>query len=143
MRAWLTAAGIYNILWGMAVIVVPHAMFDVMDMERMRYPEIWQCVGMIVGVYGVGYLMAASDPLRHWPIVLVGLLGKVLGPIGFAMALMKGVFPPEFGITILTNDLVWWVPFGLILYHARASAVGNDDGAFPSMLREGATGRSS
>ena len=41
--------------------------------EFPRYPQIWQCVGMIVGVYGVGYLVAASDPLRHWPIVLVGM----------------------------------------------------------------------
>ena len=74
---------------------------------------------MIVGVYGVGYLIAARDPARHWPIVLVGLLGKVFGPIGFAVALAKGVFPPLFAVTILTNDLIWWIPFALILMHAR------------------------
>jgi small multidrug resistance pump len=54
----------------------------------------------------------------HWPIVLVGLMGKILGPIGFAKALYYGVFPPLFGLTILTNDLLWWVPFGLILLDA-------------------------
>ncbi len=64
-----------------------------------------------MGVYGVGYALAARDPLRHWPIVFVGLLGKILGPIGFAQALVRGTFPPEFGWTIVTNDLVWWWPF--------------------------------
>jgi len=75
-------------------------------------------VGMIVGVYGVGYLISATKPRVHWPIVLVGLMGKILGPIGFAKALYDGVFPPLFGLTILTNDLLWWVPFGLILLDA-------------------------
>jgi hypothetical protein len=115
---------VYNLVWGAAVIVAPHALFDITGLERMRYPEIWQCVGMIVGVYGVGYLIAARDHRTHWPLVLVGLLGKILGPIGFAIALAKGTFPPLFAVTILTNDLVWWVPFALILRDAARSRRG-------------------
>src|SRR5690606_22323944 len=99
------------LLWGALVIVRPYLLFDLAGMPRINYPEIWQCVGMIVGVYGIGYLIAAADPYRHWPIVLVGLLGKVFGPIGFAMALAQGSLPPLFGLTLLTNDLIWWLPF--------------------------------
>ena len=73
---------------------------------------------MIVGVYGVGYWIAASDPVRHYPVVLVGFLGKVFGPIGFAYSVAKGTFPASMFWTILTNDLVWWIPFALILFHA-------------------------
>jgi ligand-binding SRPBCC domain-containing protein len=115
---WLYAAGVYNLVWGATVIAFPHLLFDFAGIQRINYPEIWQCVGMIVGVYGVGYLIAAGDPRRHWPIVLVGLLGKVFGPIGFAKALADGVFPPVFGLTIVTNDLIWWVPFAMILWDA-------------------------
>ncbi|MGL4422737.1 MAG: hypothetical protein ACRCZF_18865, partial [Gemmataceae bacterium] len=115
---WLRAAGVYNLVWGAVVIAFPHLLFDLCSIPRLNYPEIWQCVGMIVGVYGIGYWIAASDPQRHWPIVLVGFLGKLFGPIGFAVAVAKGVFPPAFGLTILSNDLIWWVPFGLILWHA-------------------------
>ncbi|QEG37575.1 SRPBCC family protein [Bythopirellula goksoeyrii] len=115
---WLCAAGIYNLVWGALTIAFPHLLFDLTGVERVNYPEIWQCVGMIVGVYGIGYLIAAGNPRRHWPIVLVGLLGKIFGPIGFLGALWRGTFPPLFGLTILTNDLVWWIPFGLILLDA-------------------------
>ncbi|QEH37585.1 hypothetical protein OJF2_61760 [Aquisphaera giovannonii] len=117
-RRWLLAAGVYNLAWGAATIAFPHLLFDVTGMERINYPEIWQCVGMIVGVYGVGYIAAAGDPRRHWPIVLVGLLGKIFGPIGFSVALLKGRFSPLFGLTILTNDLIWWIPFAMILRDA-------------------------
>jgi peroxiredoxin len=118
MRRVLVAAGVYNLAWGAAVVLFPSALFRLAGMELPRYPQIWQCVGMIVGVYGVGYLVAATDPLRHWPITLVGLLGKILGPIGFVGALVRGDMPLAFVATIITNDLIWWLPFGAILYNA-------------------------
>jgi hypothetical protein len=70
----------------------------------------------VVGVYGVGYWIAAFDPLKHYPIVLVGFLGKLLGPIGFLDAAIKGRLPWAFGWINVTNDLIWWIPFALILY---------------------------
>ncbi len=115
MRLTLRLAAAYNLIWGALVIAMPGLMFQLAGIEPPRYPQIWQCVGMIVGVYGIGYAIAATDPLRHWPIVLVGLLGKIFGPLGFAYALLTGALPPAFGATILTNDLVWIVPFALIL----------------------------
>ena len=114
----LYAAAVYNLIWGAAIIAAPLALFRWAGMETPRYPQIWQCVGMIVGVYGVGYWLAARDPFRHWPIVLVGFLGKILGPIGFLNAALTDQLPWAWGATILTNDLIWWVPFGSILYLA-------------------------
>lgn len=118
----LVAAAAYNFLWGAWVVLDPGAIFRLSGLAPPAYPQIWQCVGMIVGVYGVGYAIAATAPLRHWPIVLVGLLGKIFGPLGFAGAALAGELPLSWGWTILTNDLVWWVPFGLILLAARRAA---------------------
>ena len=117
-RVVLLLAGVYNLVWGAVVVLAPRMFFEVAGMEPPRYLSIWQCVGMIVGVYGVGYLVAVRDPLRHWPITLVGLLGKLFGPIGFLLAAGRGELPWVFGWTLLTNDLLWWVPFGGILYLA-------------------------
>jgi hypothetical protein len=115
-RYVLYAAAAYNLVWGAIVIFAPLVHFRWAGMAEPRYPQIWQCVGMIVGVYGVGYWLAARDPFRHWPIVLVGLLGKILGPIGFLNAALTGALPWKWGATIITNDLIWWVPFVSILY---------------------------
>jgi small multidrug resistance pump len=124
MRGWLVAAGLYNLIWGSVVVLQPDLPLRVAGMEPLAEPgrAIWQCLGMVIGVYGVGYLCAARDPLRHWPIVLVGFLGKIFGPIGFAWTASRGAIPWHFGFTILTNDLVWWIPFGGILLAARARA---------------------
>ena len=59
MKWTLIAAGIYNLMWGAWTVLMPEALFRWAGMEPPRYPEIWQCVGMIVGVYGIGYIAAA------------------------------------------------------------------------------------
>jgi hypothetical protein len=131
----LAAAGAYNLAWGAFVVLWPGAFFRWAGAEPPNYPEIWQCVGMIVGVYGVGYLVAARDPFRHWAIVLVGFLGKFFGPLGFLWSLWRGgSYPRSLGLVNVTNDLVWLVPFALILRgayryeRARGGGVYNGDG---------------
>ncbi len=115
MKHTLRVAGVYNVAFGLWAAVWPEAFFRFSGMPLPDYPELWQCIGMIVGVYGLGYWIAGGDPYRHWPIVLVGLLGKVLGPIGYVQSLMKGTFTLKAGLVNLTNDVLWWIPFGLIL----------------------------
>ena len=119
----LAAAAIYNIGWGAFVVVWPRVPFDWAGMDVPNYLSLWQCLGMVIGVYGIGYAIAACDPWRHWPLVLVGLLGKVFGPLGFVWAAAHGELPWRAGLMILANDLVWWLPFGVILWQAwRAAA---------------------
>ncbi|HVX84315.1 MAG TPA: alkyl hydroperoxide reductase [Phycisphaerae bacterium] len=116
LRISLVAAGVYNLAWGAWVVAFPGAFWGLMGMAAPRYPELWQCIGMMVGVYGVGYLAAARDPVRHWPIVLVGFLGKVLGPMGFVEAAVRGALPWRFGVVNVLNDVIWWAPFGMVLW---------------------------
>jgi hypothetical protein len=118
MRKVLFAAAAYNILWGGFAVFFPSTLFDILGMERPNYPELWQCIGMIVGVYGIGYGIAARDPYRHWPVTLVGFLGKFFGPIGFMRSAAQGRLPLRFGLINLANDLIWLIPFGVILWRA-------------------------
>ena len=114
----LRLAAIYNLAWGAFVVLFPRLPFVWLGLPEPLYPSIIQCLGMVIGVYGIGYWIAARDAATHWPIVLVGLLGKVFGPIGFVFTAANGELPWILGITILTNDLVWWLPFLAILFQA-------------------------
>lgn len=59
MRAILVAA-VYNVLWGGGVVLFPFALFRVLGMELPNCAQIWQCIGMFVGVCGVGYARSRS-----------------------------------------------------------------------------------
>lgn len=122
MSVVLVLAGIYNLSWGAWAVLLPIHSFahsGLLDPAKpLHYPQLWQCIGMIVGVYGVGYILAARDPVRHWPVILVGFLGKFFGPIGLVLGIIAEQTRPEGLVTNITNDLIWWVPFALILRHA-------------------------
>jgi hypothetical protein len=66
---------------------------------------------MIVGVYGIAYYFASMDLVRYYPILLIGTLGKIFGPIGFIYHYSNGNIPLEFGTLLLFNDLIWWPSF--------------------------------
>ncbi len=130
MTIVLVLAGAYNLAWGTLVVCWPAWTFRLGGLEQEGHAasprlwvHLWQCIGMIVGVYGVGYLIAARDPLRHWPIVLVGLLGKLFGPVGAMEGVWRGELPATMLWTNLTNDLIWWAPFALVLYRAYRAAL--------------------
>jgi len=124
MGAVLKLAGVYNILFGIWAIGWPGEWFRLSGMEPPRYLFLWQCIGMIVGVYGVGYLVASKAPYKHWAIILVGFLGKFFGPIGFLFMAIQGEMPWQAGWLNIFNDLIWLIPFGMILWGVVCLAVG-------------------
>lgn len=110
-RPWLFAAAAYNLAWGGTVAVAPSVLGAGDHVS-------WRIVGMLVAVYAPAYFWAARYPERHAHLVAVALLGKALGPLGFLWALGAGELPARFAATIVTNDLVWWPAFALLLRDA-------------------------
>jgi hypothetical protein len=113
-RIAFALAGCYNLVFGFWAALWPGAFFQWFALEPPRYPGIWACLGMVIGVYGLLYLYAASKLDHAWPIIAVGLLGKVLGPIGMWLSFGDD-WPRRLGLICVCNDLIWWLPFGLFL----------------------------
>jgi len=84
-------------------------------MAPPNYPSLWQCLGMVVGLYGLLYAHAAVHLNWAKVIIAVGLAGKILGPIGMFMAVRSGEWPLRAVTLIVFNDFVWWLPFTLFL----------------------------
>jgi len=117
-RTVFVAAGIYNIAWGLWSIADPQWLFRFVGMPPANHPAVFACLGMVVGVYGILYLDVARRPAQGWMVAAVGLLGKILGPIGMVWLIRGGTWPPSAFVLCLTNDLIWWIPFGLYLHDA-------------------------
>ncbi|HEU5319043.1 MAG TPA: alkyl hydroperoxide reductase [Chloroflexota bacterium] len=121
-RPWLRAAAVYNLVWGSGVVLFPHFLFDALGLAVPAPAAIWQVVGMFVLVYAPAYWWASGDPVRHRHLLLVGLAGKTLGPLGYVWAAVSGALPVEFGWIVLANDLVWWPALAACVHQtSRAS----------------------
>jgi hypothetical protein len=109
-RLIFSAAAALNILFGLWASLFPRAFFNILHMAPPRYPGIWACLGMVVGLFGVGYGYAAWHLDRAFPFIAIGLAGKILGPIGWVIAVRNGELPFRAFPLIVLDDLLWWLP---------------------------------
>src|SRR5262245_45697653 len=129
-RVVLFLAAGYNVAFGAWAILRPVDFFALFDLPMTNHPAIWRCLGMVLGVYGAGYAWAAVRPDLVQPVV-------VLGPIGWAATVASGEWPLRTFPLVLFNDLVWWIPFVVILRGARAPATSTSSS--PPRTRAGAS----
>jgi hypothetical protein len=120
-RIAFATAGLYNVAFGLWAGLRPQSFFEIFELPAPRYPAIWACLGMLVGVYGLLYWYAAARLDRARPIIAVGLLGKVLGPVGMAMTIGDD-WPRRLAMLCVGNDLIWWLPFGLFLIRGTSAS---------------------
>ena len=86
-------AGLYNIGWGIYSSIKPQWLFEFSGLPPSNHPEIFMCLAMVIGLYGILYLEIARNPERGWLIAAVGLAGKVLGPIGAIGLIWNNTWP--------------------------------------------------
>jgi hypothetical protein len=103
-------AGVYNIFWGAAVALFPNFLFRLFGLPDINYPFIMSGLGMCIGLYGYGYWVVAGDLRRYPQLVVLGFLGKTLGPIGWFWTVLTAGLPLRTMWTNVFNDFIW-LPF--------------------------------
>ena len=71
-KAVLVAAAVYNVAFGAWAVLWPSSAFELAGLEPPNYPELWQCIGMIVGVYGIGYAIAQAFAAEGARVTIAG-----------------------------------------------------------------------
>ena len=104
------SAAVYNVLWGVAVILFPSLPFELLRVEPPNYPFLMSGIGLFVALYGYGYWVVARDLLAYPQLVVIGFLGKALGPVGWVFTVWRGQIPARTLIINVFNDLIW-LPF--------------------------------
>ena len=110
----MRVAGFYNIAAGVAMVVFYHEGFKALGLEKPDLVLPIQLVGVLVAIFGVGYLLAARNPYENRNIVLLGFLSKLLGPILATYYIAAGKLPISMVPVLLLADIVYLVPFWLI-----------------------------
>jgi hypothetical protein len=127
LKAVFRVAAAYNIVWGAVVVLFPNLPFELFGVPPVNYPFLMSGIGMFVGVYGYGYWVVSRDLRRYPQLVVIGLLGKTLGPIGWLVTVWRGQIPARTLWVNVFNDLIW-LPFFILYFvwyrreRTRASA---------------------
>ncbi|MBX3479476.1 MAG: hypothetical protein KF842_03685 [Caulobacter sp.] len=125
MRIWkiiFALAALFNFLVGLPVLLAPAAFYTAIGQPVPDDLLSVQTVGLLISVFGVGYAMAARDPVWARPVLWLGVLGKAPLPVLVGLSVMAGrTSPSGFGLTLV--DLVFAALFlTFLLRHRTAGA---------------------
>lgn len=113
----LRFAGSYNLLAGLSMIVFYHEGFKLLGLKKPELLLPLQLVGMMVGLFGVGYHLVASAPLENRNVLLLGFWSKALGSALGVYYVFDGKLPPVFLAVLFFADIIYLAPFWAILRH--------------------------
>ncbi|MBC7537979.1 MAG: hypothetical protein H7281_04110 [Bacteriovorax sp.] len=114
----LKYAAVFNIVCGLFLVISPNAIFKFWGVPIPNIIEIWQYLGSILVIFGIGYYIASLGPDTSWPIILVGFLSKIFGVIMLFKAYLLGSLALNFFSLVLFIDVLWILPFYYALIYA-------------------------
>lgn len=121
MRYLLWFVGGYNILAGIGMMVFYHEGFRMLDLPKPELMLPLQLVGILVGLFGVGYWMVALNPVENRNVLTLGFLSKLLGSILGIGYLIAGQMPLVFLPVLFFADIIYLLPFWLIMQRLYAA----------------------
>lgn len=115
MKFVLRFVAIYNVLAGLHMLILRHETYDMIGMAPPDIDFPIQLVGILVGLFGVGYYMVAKSPLENRNVLLLGFWSKFLGSCLGTYYVLRGILPPKFVLVYFFADIIYLIPFYLIL----------------------------
>jgi peroxiredoxin len=126
-NASLFISALYFIIWSVVVIMFPSILNSVV-IEKGNTPVIfWDFMSLITLILGIGLMIAASNPYKHWTIILLVSLFHIAMIAGFIFGYTIGFFNTLFLRFIFINHFIWLIPNAIILYRVYRRSFETDD----------------
>ena len=113
----LRFAGIVNVVWGLIFALFTNPLFRWAQLPEPTFLFPWQLIGIATIVFGLGYYIASFNVAKNALVIIIGFALKVASTI----AVWKSVLTQDFSLSLAlyfsAKDLVWLIPFALVLYH--------------------------
>ncbi len=122
MRYLLRFVGVYNLLAALTMLVFYHESFKFLGVAKPQLMLPVQLVGILVGLFGVGYLLVASNPVENRNLLTLGFLSKALGSALGVGYVVLGKLPPMFLLILFFADIMYLPPFWIIMRRLYAIA---------------------
>lgn len=114
MHGLLKFAGGYNIIAGLSMILFYHEGFKALGIPKPEVNLPIQLVGLMVFLFGIGYLMVDRKPSENRNVLLLGMLSKLLGPMLAIGYVVGGKLPWMMIPVLFFADFVYLLPFWMI-----------------------------
>lgn len=127
LNASLFISAVYFVIWSLVVIMFPSILNSVVIDQGFTPVVFWDFMSMVTFILGIGLFIAAGNPHRHWPIILLVSLFHLAMIGGFVFGYTIGFFNNLFIRFIILNHLIWLVPNAIVLYKVYRRSFETDE----------------
>ena len=111
MHGVLKFAGYYNLLAGLSMMILYHEGYKMLGVAKPEFVLPIQLVGLLVAIFGVGYLMVDRQPHLNGNVLWLGLMSKLLGPLLALPWIFNGTLPIGMLAVLFFADTIYVWPF--------------------------------
>jgi len=122
MKFLLRIVAAFNIGAGLFMLIGYHETYQIIGMEKPSISFPIQLVGILVGLFGVGYYLVLKNPIENRAVLALGFWSKFLGSCLGTGYVLLGKLPPQFIVVYFFADVIYLPPFYLILRRLYALA---------------------
>jgi len=115
MRFVLRFAGTFNILVGLSMICFYHEGYKLLGVPKPEVILPVQIMGILVGLFGVGYHLVAANPVENRHLLMLGFWSKALSSLAALYYVGLGRLPWGFAVVVFFADIVYLPPFYVIM----------------------------
>jgi CDP-diglyceride synthetase len=122
MKFVLRFVAIFNVLAGLFMLIGYHETYKIIGMNKPDISFPIQLVGILVGLFGVGYYLVAKNPVENRNVLMLGFWSKFLGSCLGTYYVGRGQLPLQFVAVYFFADVIYLPPFYLIMRRLYAIA---------------------
>ena len=140
----LRFAGWYNLVAGCCMLFLYPQFYRWFELQLPAFAMPLQLVGVLVGIFGIGYLMTDRNPLDNRNVLFLGFLSKLIGPAVSLIYVGNGMLPLSFLFVLFFCDTIYLWPFWNIYrklegeYRRNRLEAGKGVTAFPGVDKHAA-----
>lgn len=116
MRYLLRFVAVYNVLAGIGMLIFYHEGYKMLGVVKPSLNLPIQLVGVLVGLFGVGYWLVANNPVENRNVLMLGFWSKALGSVLGLYYVILGKLPLLFLPVLFFADIVYLLPFAVIMH---------------------------
>ncbi len=122
MRFVLRFVAFFNVGAGLFMLIGYHETYKIIGMPKPEISFPIQLVGILVGLFGVGYYLVAKNPVENRNVLMLGFWSKFLGSCLGTYYVVRGQLPYQFVGVYFFADVIYLPPFYLIMRRLYAIA---------------------
>ena len=93
------------------MMILYHEGYKILGLVKPEFVLPIQLVGLLVAIFGVGYLMVDRCPSLNGNVLMLGLMSKLLGPLLALPWIFNGTLPIAMLAVLFFADTIYVWPF--------------------------------